>query len=288
MSGSGAASGAPAGGGDPRALLARHGVVPKKHFGQNFLLDRNLAARIAELAAPPDSFVIEIGAGLGSLTVPLLERARHVTAIERDRDLVPALASELASSVDSGRLRIVEADAKTYDYESDLAAAAPPRAVAGNLPYQLTGPLLERLIGLAGSLERAAALVQLEVADRLAAKPGSEAYGALSVFAQAAFEVTRPLLVRRGAFFPQPNVDSALVVLVPHREPAARETAAFRQLVKGAFSQRRKKLRNAWAAVLDPAELARAAARAGIDLDRRGETLSVAEFARMTAEIDVP
>lgn len=286
MSGSGGAPGAPANADDARTLLTRHGVVPKKHFGQNFLFDRNLAARIAELAAPRGAFVIEIGAGLGSLTVPLLERARHVIAIERDRDLVPVLRSELAARVADGQLSIVEADAKTYDYAQALAGAEPPRAVAGNLPYQLTGPLLERLMGLAGSLERAAALVQLEVAERLTAKPGTENYGALSVFAQAAYVVTRPLLVRRGAFFPQPNVDSALVVLVPHAEPPARETPTFRQVVKAAFSQRRKKLRNAWASVLEAPELDRAAARAGIDLDRRGETLSVAEFARMTHEVE--
>jgi 16S rRNA (adenine1518-N6/adenine1519-N6)-dimethyltransferase len=271
---------------DPRAVLARHGVRPKKHFGQNFLLDRHLTARIAELAAPPGAFVIEIGAGLGALTAPLLERARQVTAIERDRDLVPALSAEFAASVEAGRLVIVEADAKTYDYETALAGAAAPRAVAGNLPYQLTGPLLERLIGLAGHLERAAALVQLEVADRLAAEPNGENYGALSVFAQAAFRVTRPLVVRRGAFFPQPNVDSALVVLFPHPEPLARETPAFRKLVKAAFSQRRKKLSNAWSGLAEPPELRARAERAGIDLDRRGETLSVVEFARMSAELE--
>jgi 16S rRNA (adenine1518-N6/adenine1519-N6)-dimethyltransferase len=285
MNATGPARDAP-GAGDPRAILARHGVRPKKHFGQNFLLDRHLAERIAELAAPEGSFVIEIGAGLGALTVPLLARARQVTAIERDRDLVPALASELRESVDAGRLKIVEADAKTFAYETELAAAAPPRVVTGNLPYQLTGPLLERLIGLAGLLDRAAALVQLEVAERLIAQPGGGDYGALSVFAQAAYQVTRPLLVRRGAFFPQPNVDSAFVVLVPHAQPLARETPLFRAVVKAAFAQRRKQLKNAWASLLEREALERSAALAGIDLGRRGETLSVAEFARMTAEVE--
>jgi 16S rRNA (adenine1518-N6/adenine1519-N6)-dimethyltransferase len=267
MSEAPAAPSAPQQAEDPRAILARHGVRPKKHFGQNFLLDRHLAERIAELAVPPASFVIEIGAGLGALTLPLLGRARAVTAIERDRDLVPALRAELAAGVEAGRLRIVEADAKTFDYEHELGAAAPPRAVTGNLPYQLTGPLLERLIGLATTLEQAAALVQLEVADRLAAAPGSEAYGALSVF-------------------PQPNVDSALVVLLPHAAPVARETPVFRALVKGAFAQRRKKLRNAWATTVETAKLHASAARAGIDLDRRGETLSVTDFARMATEVE--
>jgi 16S rRNA (adenine1518-N6/adenine1519-N6)-dimethyltransferase len=271
---------------DPRATLARHGVTPKRHFSQNFLLDRNLARRIAELVAPEGAFTIEIGAGTGALTEPLLARSRRVLAIERDRDLVPVLAAELDASVQAGRLSIVETDAKAFDYASALAAEAPPRAVAGNLPYHLSGPLLELLCGLAPRLERAGVLVQLEVATRLAAAAGSGDYGALSVFTQAAFRVTRPLVVRRGAFFPQPGVDSALVVLEPHAEPLARETPRFRALVKAAFSQRRKQLRNAWSSILAEPELAAAAREAGVDLARRGETLSVAEFARMETACD--
>ena len=271
---------------DPRATLARHGIKPKRHFSQNFLLDRHLCERIAELVAPRDAFVIEVGAGLGALTEPLLARCRHVLAVERDRDLVPALRAELAPAIASGRLELAEADAKSFDYESVLAREAPPRAVAGNLPYHLSGVLLELFVGLAPHLERAGALVQLEVAARLVARAGGEDYGALSVFTQAAYRVTRPLVVRRGAFYPQPGVDSAVVVLEPHEKPVTAETPRFRALVKAAFSQRRKKLRNAWSAVLPPPELARTAASAGIDLDRRGETLSVEEFARMAAEAD--
>ncbi len=271
-------------GGDPRATLARLGVTPKRHFSQNFLLDRHLSQRIAELVAPEGAFAVEIGAGTGALTRPLLARCRKVVAIERDRDLVPVLGTELGDSIEAGRLELVEADAKSFDYRPLLEREAAPRVVAGNLPYHLTGPLLELLVGLAPVLERAGALVQLEVAQRLAAPANGADYGALSVFTQAAFRVTRPLVVRRGAFFPQPGVDSALVVLEPHAEPLARETPRFRAFVKAAFSQRRKQLRNAWTKVLPPDELSRVAAAAGIDLSRRGETLSVAEFARMTAE----
>lgn len=268
---------------DSRAVLTRHGVHPKKHFGQNFLLDRNLAERIAALCVPEGAFVIEIGAGLGALTFPLLERAREVVAIERDRDLVPALQAELAEHAHGGNVRVVEADAKQFDYAAELAAAAPPRAVAGNLPYNLTGPLLERLAGLRGSLERAGVLVQLEVAERIIAAPGSSEYGALSVFLQAAFRVSRPLVVRRGAFFPQPNVDSAVVVLEPNPD-GLEETDWLRKVVKAAFSQRRKQLRNAWSRVLPGPRLLEVAGRAGIDLERRGETLSVAEFGRVASE----
>ena len=268
--------------GGMRAILARHGLTPKKSFGQNFLLDRNLSVRLAELAAPEGAFVVEIGAGLGAFTAPLLERARRVIAIERDRDLVPVLSAELASAIDDGKLGVVEADAKTFDYRAAFEGEAPPRALVGNLPYQLTGPLLELAVALSPLVERAAFLVQLEVADRLAAAPGSEAYGALSVFAQAAYHVERALIVRRGAFLPQPNVDSAFVVLTPKRPPVARETDAFRRVVKAAFGQRRKKLKNAWADLAPRAALEAAAGKAGIDLEHRGEVLSVLDFARMT------
>jgi 16S rRNA (adenine1518-N6/adenine1519-N6)-dimethyltransferase len=268
---------------DLRAVLTRHNVRPKKHFGQNFLLDRNLAERIAALSAPEGAFVVEIGAGLGSLTVPLIERARSVVAIERDRDLVPALRAELAEHPRGADVRVVEADAKTFDYAAELGAQPAPRAVTGNLPYNLTGPLLERLAGLRGLFERAGVLVQLEVAERITAAPGTSDYGALSVFLQAAFKVSRPLVVRRGAFFPQPNVDSAVVVLEPSPEPLE-ETEWLRKLVKAAFSQRRKQLRNAWSRVLPSPLLLDVAGRAGIDLERRGETLSVAEFGRVASE----
>jgi 16S rRNA (adenine1518-N6/adenine1519-N6)-dimethyltransferase len=268
---------------DARAVLTRHGVHPKKHFGQNFLLDRHLSERIATLCAPEGAFVIEIGAGLGALTFPLLERARAVVAIERDRDLVPALTGELAEHPLGGKARVVEADAKRFDYAAELVAQAPPRAVVGNLPYNLTGPLLERIAGLRAVIERAGMLVQLEVAERITAAPGTSEYGALSVFLQAAFRVSKPLVVRRGAFFPQPNVDSAVVVLEPSPEPLE-ETDWLRKLVKAAFSQRRKQLRNAWSRVLPAPLLLDVAGRAGIDLERRGETLSVAEFGRVASE----
>ncbi|HEX6276149.1 MAG TPA: 16S rRNA (adenine(1518)-N(6)/adenine(1519)-N(6))-dimethyltransferase RsmA [Polyangiaceae bacterium] len=266
-------------------VLARHGLRPKRHFGQNFLLDRRLAERIAGEAAPEGALVVEIGAGLGALTRPLLSRARTVVAIERDRDLVPVLRAELESEVASGRLVVVEADAKRFDYEATLGAVTAPRAIAGNLPYNLTGPLLERITGLAGCLERATVLVQLEVADRLAAPPGTPAYGALGVFVQAAFRVRRAFVVRRGAFHPAPEVDSAVVVLEPLAEPLAVETEAFRSLVKAAFGQRRKTLKNAWRALASSDALEAAARSAGIDLGARGETLGVAAFARMALEI---
>ncbi len=268
----------------PKAQLAAQGLVPKKHFGQNFLADARLAARIAELATtPPGGTVVELGAGLGALTRPLLARAARVIAVERDRDLVPLLSSAIRDP----RLSVVEADAKSVDVAALVRDEPRPHVLAGNLPYQITGPLLEKSVGLARSLDRVVFLVQLEVADRVAAAPGTPAYGALAVFVQAAFRSRRAFVVKRGAFYPQPGVDSAVIVLEPHATPLAVEDDAFRAVVKAAFGQRRKKLRNAWRGVLGASDdaLAAAAARAGVDLDARGETVDVAGFARMAREL---
>jgi 16S rRNA (adenine1518-N6/adenine1519-N6)-dimethyltransferase len=274
--------------GGPKAQLLEHGLLPKRHFGQNFLADARLAARIAELAMPATGgSVLEIGAGLGALTSPLLERSRRVIAIERDRDLVPVLRQLFSGALEDGRLELVEADAKTADWIGLLAAHPTPHVLAGNLPYQITGPLLERTVALARLVERAVFLVQLEVAERMAAAPGTSNYGALSVFVQAAFSPQRAMIVRRGAFYPQPGVDSAVVVLTPRALPLAVETDVFRSLVAAAFGKRRKTLRNAWHGVLglDPAAVSQAAARAGIDLTWRGERLGAQDFARMALEL---
>ncbi len=269
----------------PKAQLQSRGLRPKKHFGQNFLADEQLAQRIADLV-PEGASVVELGAGLGALTRPLLTRAGRLVAVERDRDLVPALAELFPSEIESGQLRIEEADAKTVSVTELLKDAPRPHVLAGNLPYQISGPLLEAAVTMAGEVERVIFLLQLEVVERLIAKANSEHYGALSVFVQAAFEVERALVIRRGAFYPQPAVDSAVALLRPRATRVA-ETPAFRALVRGAFQQRRKKLRNAWDNVLgaDRERLAAVAARAGIDLDARGETLTVADFARMAVEL---
>lgn len=270
----------------PKALLERYGLRPKYSFGQNFLADDRLASRIAEACAAKGGSVVELGAGLGALTRPLLESGvSWVLAVERDRDLVPALSQELDLELRVGRLQILEADAKGLDLAAALAGRPEPHVIAGNLPYQITGPLLEKAVHGAPHIARAVFLVQLEVADRLAAAPGSDPYGALSVFVQRAFKVQRAFVVRRGAFYPQPNVDSAVVTLLPLG--SGPETAEFRAVVRAAFAQRRKKLKNAWAGVFGERgiDLVAAAGRAGIDLSARGETLSVADFGRMAQEL---
>lgn len=274
----------------PKEQLSALGLRPKYHFGQNFLADETLARRIAELCTPcADGAVVEIGAGLGALTAPLLTRARKVVAIERDRDLIPALRERFQAEIERGQLVIEEADAKSVDWFAHFDAREPVQ-VAGNLPYQITGPLLERLCALAPRLVHVVVLVQLEVAARIVAPPSAEDYGALSVFVQAQFAAARELVVRRGAFYPQPNVDSAVVSLAPRQPPLAHETPAFKELVQRAFQQRRKQLKNAWRGVCgaSDAELAEAASAAAVDLSLRGENLGVAQFWQMALELGRP
>ena len=271
---------------DPRTILARRGLRPKRSFGQNFLVAAPIVEKIAALCvlgAP--CRVVEIGAGLGTLTAALLDRGASVVAIERDRELIPVLREELAADVDAGALTIVEDDAATVDLAALLGPPTGRRVLAGNLPYQITGRLIERAVGLARGVDRVVVMVQREVADRLVAPAGGEAYGQLSVFTQAAFDVKRALLVSAGCFHPRPAVDSAVVTLEPLATPRALETPMFRAVVHAAFGARRKTLRNALAGLLqDPA--ARAAAESTVDLGRRGETLTVEELAAVARAIE--
>jgi 16S rRNA (adenine1518-N6/adenine1519-N6)-dimethyltransferase len=265
-------------------LLKSRGLAPKKRFGQNFLADAHAARVIAEAATTPEGgTVLEIGPGLGALTRPLLARAARVVAIERDRDLVPILRDEFAEAADA--LTIIEADALRVDWEIAVAGGPKPHVIAGNLPYAITGALIERAIMLSSTFDRAVFMVQAEVADRLAAAPDTEAYGALTVFVQAAYEVDKLLAVKAGAFHPRPEVDSAVVVLTPHRPLRAAETPELRAAVKAAFGTRRKTLRNAWKGLYgwSREELASRADEAEISLDARGETLDVEAFARIAA-----
>ena len=276
---------------DARAVLRRSGLAPKKSFGQNFLVSQHTVDAIAAACIPDSEVgrarVLELGAGTGALTRALALRARSVVAVERDRDLVPVLAEELAD-LPEGRVRIVEGDAQAVDPRELLGAADPdsPRVLCGNLPYQITGRLLERAVVNADDVERVVFMVQLEVADRLAAEPGSKTYGALTVFVRAAFRCAKILTVGPGSFHPPPDVTSAVIRLEPERPRRALETDTFRAVVKGAFGTRRKTLRNAWRGVAPLDVIAAAAAKAGISLDARGETLDVDQFAAMAAALE--
>jgi 16S rRNA (adenine1518-N6/adenine1519-N6)-dimethyltransferase len=273
---------------DPRALLRNAGLRPKKALGQNFLVAEPIARAIADACVPDAEVgrarVVEIGPGTGALTRWLVQRARTLVAVERDRDLVPLLRAELAGV----EATVVEGDARTVDLAALLGAPdeQAPRVLCGNLPYAITGELLRRAVETAASVERAVFMLQDEVASRLLARPGSKEWGALTVFVHAAFSVRRVLRASAGSFHPAPDVDSAVVELTPLRPPRAVETPMFRALVRKAFEARRKTLRNAWASVASDATTLQAAAQAaGVSLTARGETLDVEDFARVEAAL---
>jgi 16S rRNA (adenine1518-N6/adenine1519-N6)-dimethyltransferase len=262
----------------PSALLRKYGLRAKKSWGQNFLEDEGIQDDIARLAVEkPGERVVELGAGLGHLTARLVARGAEVVAVERDRDMARVLRGELGEKV-----LLVEADAADLDYRA--LARGGRIAVAGNLPYHLTSPILFGLLDVAEVVERAVLLVQSEVAERLASSPGEKSWGLLSVLLQRIASVSLERRVPRGAFLPPPRVESAVVRIEFGRPRAAVvDEARFRRLVKSGFAQRRKVLSNALAAggIAPPEAMARALESAGIDPRRRGETLSVVEWAAL-------
>jgi 16S rRNA (adenine1518-N6/adenine1519-N6)-dimethyltransferase len=274
----------------PRALLEKYGLRAKKSWGQNFLGDEAILDDIARLAAPrPGDPVVELGAGLGHLTARLLARRARVVAVERDRDMARVLRGELGE-----RIVLLEADAARVDYgeirrvvdatSTPTATSTPPPklAVVGNLPYHLTSPILFSLLDQLEHVARAVFLLQREVAERLAAPPGSRDWGLASVLLQREADVSVERIVPPGAIVPPPKVESAVLCAL-FRAPtdAIAQPERFRRLVKAGFAQRRKTLRNALdaARIAPPERLAQALAHAGVDPGRRGETLTVAEWA---------
>lgn len=246
--------------------------APRKRFGQNFLVDTHYVERIVAAVDPhPGDALVEIGPGLGALTDRLIERGGHLTAVEIDRDL----AARLRSRYGPERLTLIEGDA----LELDLAMVGGDLRVVGNLPYNISSPLLFHLAAQAERLRDLHVMLQKEVVDRMTAAPATPDYGRLSVMLQSQFDVARLFVVPPGAFRPVPNVDSAVARLLPLRDraPAIVDRATFARVVTAAFTQRRKTLRNALAAHATPALLV----DAGIDPGARGETLSVADFVRL-------
>ncbi len=253
---------------------------PRKRFGQNFLRDPSVIARILEAAAPgPDDHFVEIGPGQGALTRPLLERVGRLDLIEIDRDLVARLRQELG---DHPRLHIHQADALRFDYGA-LATPHRPLRLIGNLPYNISTPLLFHLLQHRRVIADMLFMLQKEVVDRLAAAPGGKTYGRLSVTVQYHCRVEPLFRVPPGAFRPVPKVDSRIVRLRPHPHPPYPEAdpEALARLAAAAFSQRRKTLRNALKGLL-PATAIKAA---GLDPEARPETLSVADYARLAQRL---
>ncbi|WP_405621927.1 16S rRNA (adenine(1518)-N(6)/adenine(1519)-N(6))-dimethyltransferase RsmA [Streptomyces sp. NBC_01508] len=268
---------------DIRELAAALGVRPTKQRGQNFVIDANTVRRIVRTAGVrPDDVVVEVGPGLGSLTLALLEAADHVTAVEIDDILAAALPRTIEARMPAraDRFSLVHADAMRV---RELPGPTPTALVA-NLPYNVAVPVLLHMLEHFPTIERTLIMVQAEVADRLAAAPGNKVYGVPSVKANWYAEVKRAGAIGRNVFWPAPNVDSGLVSLVRRAKPlttTASRTEVF-AVVDAAFAQRRKTLRAAlagWAGSAPAAEAALVAA--GISPRARGESLTVEEFARI-------
>ena len=269
-----------------RELAASLGIRPTKALGQNFLHDPNTIRRIVRTAAlDRDDVVVEIGPGLGSLTLGLLPAAARVTAIEIDPVLAAALPGTVASRLPdlADRLSVLTADALRL-----TAIAGPqPTALVANLPYNVAVPVVLHLLAQLPTLRRGLVMVQSEVADRLAAKPGSRVYGVPSVKLAWYASVRRAGAVPRTVFWPVPNVDSGLVAFTRRPPPQGVGAASRREVfaaVDAAFAQRRKTLRSALAGWAGSPVRAEAVLRAaGVDPGLRGEALDVADFARIAA-----
>ena len=263
-----------------RDVIARHGLQASKALGQNFILDRKLLARIAAVPGPlAGRTVYEVGPGPGGLTRALLETGALVTAVERDRRCLPALAELEAAYPD--KLRIVEADALSIDEPAEIGAGT---HVVSNLPYNVGTALLLRWLSGAWPpwWSSLTLMFQREVADRIVAAPGSKDYGRLSVLSQWRSEARIVLNVHRSAFVPPPKVMSAVVHIVPTAQPEGVTVDAIARVTEFAFGQRRKMLRSSLRGL--PGALD-ALARLGIDAERRAETLSVAEYVAIAREL---
>jgi 16S rRNA (adenine1518-N6/adenine1519-N6)-dimethyltransferase len=268
----------------PKRTLDERGLRPRKRFGQNFLVDARFAARVAQ-SVPQGSFIIEIGGGTGALTEALLERARQLTVLEIDRDLVPVLRERFDGNA---RVSVTEGDALAYDMAASLAAHPPPRAICGNLPYNITTPLIEKIIACSSSWESAVLMVQREYAQRLTARAGTAEYGSLTVFVGYHCRTKRLIDVGAGAFYPAPAVASSIVVLEPVGPDAARarDERLLSKLVRAAFAQRRKMLVNSVISALDddaPSRdlLIRAMKIAGVAEDIRAERVTIDAYIRL-------
>jgi 16S rRNA (adenine1518-N6/adenine1519-N6)-dimethyltransferase len=255
------------------------GHQARRRFGQNFLHDARVVARIIAAIDPrPGDRIVEIGPGLGALTGPLIEAAGQIIAVEIDRDL----AARLRDRYSPERLRLIEADALALDWVALAAAAgAGGLRIVGNLPYNISTPLLFALTGTADHVRDQHFMLQKEVVDRMVAPPGSKTYGRLSVMLQVRYTVKRLFDVPAGAFSPAPKVASSIVRLTPYdaTQCAAIDPTVFAGVVTAAFGQRRKTLRNALAHWVD----APAFEVAGIDPGARAETLGVDAFVRLAA-----
>ena len=256
--------------------------IPRKRFGQHFLTDKNLIRKIVATASvAPGDRVLEIGPGRGALTEGLIEAGAGVTAIEIDRDLARLLKERFPED----SLKVIEADALKAPYSELSRAAGRKFKLVSNLPYNISGPLLALLLKEREAFTVMVLMFQKEVAERIAARPGTKSYGVLSVLSQAYTEVKIEFHVSRNLFTPRPKVDSSVVSLRVLDRPRAEieDEAFFKKVVRSAFGTRRKTLLNSLKTLgFGKDGLLSALREAGVDPGRRGETLGLSEFAALT------
>ncbi|MBU0700911.1 16S rRNA (adenine(1518)-N(6)/adenine(1519)-N(6))-dimethyltransferase RsmA [bacterium] len=262
-----------------RETLKRFNLKPNKSLGQNFLINEPAVKSIIDAAnLRGDDTVLEIGSGTGIVTRELAARVQHVIACEFDRGLMTALQDELK---EFSNIRYIHADILSVDIKALIAAEK--LKVVANLPYCITTPIITKLLEVKGIISLIILMVQQEVAARILSKPGTKEYGSFSIFVNYHSRVERVRHVSRGCFFPQPQVDSDILRLYPLGAPpvSVRDEVLFFQLSRAAFGQRRKTLRNALFTILGE-KAGMILQGAGIDPSRRGETLSLEEFATLT------
>jgi len=273
------------------ARLRRHKIRPKKRLGQNFLIDDGILEQIISLYdLRKDDLVVEVGAGLGALTTRLATRVRKVLAIEIDKTLVDLLKDKI---VKHENVEVINQDILRFDFRGVAESYGDKLKVLGNIPYNISAPLLFKLIDYKAFLSMAVLMFQEEVANRITANPGTKDYGILSVFCQVNAAVSKELKVPRHHFYPQPKVDSAVVSFLFHETSLMKieDERIFKKVVRASFAQRRKTIKNALKHSLSlniPFEdVLIAMEKSGIDPQRRGETLSLEEFRDLSSALRI-
>jgi 16S rRNA (adenine1518-N6/adenine1519-N6)-dimethyltransferase len=271
----------------PRILLAAHQIRPKKQLGQNFIVDPAFAEMIVRRAdILPEDIIFEIGAGLGALTIPLARRAKKVFAVERDRQIIGILNTEILAG-NLSNVSIIEKDILSMDIEALAEDIGREIVVMGNLPYNISSQILVQLIRSRKAVSRAVLMFQKELAQRITAQLGCKDYGRLTVMLRYCSDIKKLLDVKASLFFPKPKVDSEILELKFKKEidPKAVDETFLFQVIKAGFGNRRKTLKNALAAseLNIDADTAKSVLEAsGIDPIRRAETLAVEEFVKLS------
>jgi 16S rRNA (adenine1518-N6/adenine1519-N6)-dimethyltransferase len=273
--------------GSIRKELAEQGLIPRKKWGQHFLTDKNILKKVIKTAEiGKEDVVLEVGPGLGEMTQVLAQEAKKVIAVEIDARLVEVLRNKLA---DTPNVEILQGDILKFDVRKHLGSEKRPVKVVANLPYQISTPLLFHFINSKDLFSALILMLQREVAERMVAPPGKKAYGPLSVLVQSVADISICFIVKPSAFFPPPEVESAVIRLSWKERPmiAPEQEEGFRAVVKGCLGYRRKTLANALkhSDLLLPEDLEKRLEEIGIDPRRRPETLSVQEFVDLASTL---